>query len=499
MPSRGDQDLGELALKRNLISDTQLERALALLEEKTRRREPSSLGDVLVDQEYLSPDSLYLLEEILGRRIVLCPGCGVKMNVFRQRPGTALPCPRCREQVKVPERPISLAGLGRATMEIEVLERECATTDMAPAMTETTPAEDRLAAAEPLAAEPSPAETEVVPVALDELSPDETATVRRPALGDPRVAECLHSLRAAEASIELVQRTQKKKPADLWKILELADQALATDLPHGEEERRVQGAAFLLRARAQWVWGEWDRAIEDLGLAAASAAPVPPELLLWAAKYILSENRASTGCLAILTRFLERTAAGEMELPDPITFRTFLIRLADTDDRAEGEASYQFLRALAALFPMDGRVRFRLGLAAYGLKATDEAIEHLMAARERLAEIPGREAQSKVVMTLAEALYRAGRREEACEYMEQAIKIDPANTQARLQCGLLLWTEWVKPGFDLVGMNPELAARARKAQRYLRQAVDSLAGAEESSKLKKARQILAKLESLPRT
>ncbi|MBI3267976.1 MAG: serine/threonine protein kinase [Planctomycetes bacterium] len=103
MPSKSDQDLGDLAIQHGFCTQQRIEQCLAIQADLERSfRKPSSLDRVLFNKGYLSREQVESLQEEQGRRICLCPVCDTKINIVRIAVGKKVRCPKCDRRRIVP-------------------------------------------------------------------------------------------------------------------------------------------------------------------------------------------------------------------------------------------------------------------------------------------------------------------------------------------------------------------------------------------------------------
>lgn len=85
--------LGKLALRDRLMSERDLNLCLRLQAKEGERR---SIGEVMVEQGYLTPVQLEGLLAKQQKRIMSCPTCRLSFTVLSMTKNKLVPCPKCK-------------------------------------------------------------------------------------------------------------------------------------------------------------------------------------------------------------------------------------------------------------------------------------------------------------------------------------------------------------------------------------------------------------------
>jgi serine/threonine protein kinase len=104
MPTKGDRDFGDLAVRQNFASAEDIERALEEQKRFEKEGALTTLDRLLVEMGIINPIQAEFLQEHLGRKVLFCPGCTAKYNVFGSPGGSKVKCRKCGETIDVPKR-----------------------------------------------------------------------------------------------------------------------------------------------------------------------------------------------------------------------------------------------------------------------------------------------------------------------------------------------------------------------------------------------------------
>jgi serine/threonine protein kinase len=104
MPSKGDKEFGKAAIERGFAKSPDVQRALAEQKKLEKEGALTTLDQILIDLHILNPLQVEILQDQLRRKVVYCPGCMAKYNIYKFRSGTGVKCRKCGEQIEVPRR-----------------------------------------------------------------------------------------------------------------------------------------------------------------------------------------------------------------------------------------------------------------------------------------------------------------------------------------------------------------------------------------------------------
>lgn len=99
---KANREIGKLAVKLELIDVEQAQEGLRILEVRQDIGEPGALDQILYERGYLSADDVYELQCRLKQRLVFCPDCDARHDVFQRRPGSKFKCTQCRTRFRIP-------------------------------------------------------------------------------------------------------------------------------------------------------------------------------------------------------------------------------------------------------------------------------------------------------------------------------------------------------------------------------------------------------------
>jgi serine/threonine-protein kinase len=104
MPTKGDRQFGDLAIRHNFAEAGDIEKALQ--EQKRLEKEGglTTLDRVVIELGIMNPFQVEFLQEQLNRKVIYCPGCMTKYNVFKYRGDSRVKCRKCSEMIEVPKR-----------------------------------------------------------------------------------------------------------------------------------------------------------------------------------------------------------------------------------------------------------------------------------------------------------------------------------------------------------------------------------------------------------
>lgn len=103
MASKNDEQFGLLAVQANYISRAELKEALEELKKREAKGERTTLDRVLVDLGMMLAIQIETIQAKQKRRVVFCPACGMKLNVFSFKVGQRIKCTHCQRSLLVPE------------------------------------------------------------------------------------------------------------------------------------------------------------------------------------------------------------------------------------------------------------------------------------------------------------------------------------------------------------------------------------------------------------
>jgi hypothetical protein len=84
---------GRLAVREGLATDAQVEECLKIRE---GRGEVRTLGEIMVDKGFLTPEQVKSLLSRQLKRIMSCPACTLSFTVLSVSEGRTIDCPRCK-------------------------------------------------------------------------------------------------------------------------------------------------------------------------------------------------------------------------------------------------------------------------------------------------------------------------------------------------------------------------------------------------------------------
>lgn len=103
MSSKNDEQFGALAVQANYISKAELKEALEELKKREGKGERTTLDRVLVDLGMMLAVQIETVQSKQKRRVVFCPACGMKLNVFTFKVGQRIKCTHCQRSLMVPQ------------------------------------------------------------------------------------------------------------------------------------------------------------------------------------------------------------------------------------------------------------------------------------------------------------------------------------------------------------------------------------------------------------
>ncbi len=104
MPSKGDVEFGQLALREKLVTWEKLTEAIQYMEEIERDAKQTTLDRVMLQMGFLTEAQVSELNKKQGRRVVFCTRCCYKLNVAGLAVGQKVICPKCSASNVTPER-----------------------------------------------------------------------------------------------------------------------------------------------------------------------------------------------------------------------------------------------------------------------------------------------------------------------------------------------------------------------------------------------------------
>ena len=118
MPSKGDVEFGNLAIKENLSTREKIDDALKFLGEIEKAGQLSTVDRVMLQKGYLTEQQVFDLNRKQGRRVIFCGKCQAKMNIAGLAAGQKVKCPKCQHVNLVPEK-IVFQVLEKASAPVE--------------------------------------------------------------------------------------------------------------------------------------------------------------------------------------------------------------------------------------------------------------------------------------------------------------------------------------------------------------------------------------------
>ncbi len=103
MSSKNDESFGQFAVTANYISKAELREALEELKKREGKGERTSLDRVLIDMGMMLAVQIESIQAKQKRRVVFCPACGMKLNVFLFKAGQRIKCTHCQKSLIVPQ------------------------------------------------------------------------------------------------------------------------------------------------------------------------------------------------------------------------------------------------------------------------------------------------------------------------------------------------------------------------------------------------------------
>ena len=100
----GESLLGRLAVARGHLTQKELNRCVWIQELRRADGVESRLGQVMVEQEYLTEDDIISLLGMQHQQIAICPPCGARYNTSRPDEHQSFACPRCGTYLQVPSQ-----------------------------------------------------------------------------------------------------------------------------------------------------------------------------------------------------------------------------------------------------------------------------------------------------------------------------------------------------------------------------------------------------------
>jgi len=90
---------GKILLDLGLLTTAQLQRALEVQRERSRRGDFARLGHILVEQGFLTPAQVQQVLQAQAIRILACEACEAQYNIRGWSPGAHYECPKCHEKL----------------------------------------------------------------------------------------------------------------------------------------------------------------------------------------------------------------------------------------------------------------------------------------------------------------------------------------------------------------------------------------------------------------
>jgi hypothetical protein len=113
MPSKGDVEFGNLALREKATTKERVEECLKYQDEIEKEGQQTTLDRVMMQKVYLTEQQVYELNKKQGRRVIFCSKCLLKLNVAGLSVGQKIKCTKCGATNVTPEK-ISFELVGRS-------------------------------------------------------------------------------------------------------------------------------------------------------------------------------------------------------------------------------------------------------------------------------------------------------------------------------------------------------------------------------------------------
>ncbi|MBI2920989.1 MAG: hypothetical protein HYY18_07880 [Planctomycetes bacterium] len=104
MPSKGDVEFGNLAIREKATTRERVEECLKYQGEVEAEGQATTLDRVMLQKGYLTEPQVFDLNKKQGRRVVFCTKCQMKLNVAGLAVGQKVKCPRCSTVNITPEK-----------------------------------------------------------------------------------------------------------------------------------------------------------------------------------------------------------------------------------------------------------------------------------------------------------------------------------------------------------------------------------------------------------
>ena len=104
MPSKGDIEFGNLALKEKATTRERVEECLKYQGEVEAEGQATTLDRIMLQKGYLTEPQVFDLNKKQGRRVVFCTKCQMKLNVAGLAVGQKVKCPKCATVNVTPEK-----------------------------------------------------------------------------------------------------------------------------------------------------------------------------------------------------------------------------------------------------------------------------------------------------------------------------------------------------------------------------------------------------------
>jgi len=101
--SAGQGSFGRILLDLGLLTPGQLDSALRLQQERSRRGDFARLGHILVEEGYLTPAQVQQVLQAQAITILTCEACSSQFNIRGFSPDRRYECPRCHCDLRPPE------------------------------------------------------------------------------------------------------------------------------------------------------------------------------------------------------------------------------------------------------------------------------------------------------------------------------------------------------------------------------------------------------------
>lgn len=97
-----DKRFAKKVVELNLAGKAKVQETARIIALRADLGEVTSLEHLLFEKNILSAGEVYKAQKALKLRTVFCPGCQTRLNLFKEKPGSAAKCSKCKGKVPVP-------------------------------------------------------------------------------------------------------------------------------------------------------------------------------------------------------------------------------------------------------------------------------------------------------------------------------------------------------------------------------------------------------------